>query len=215
MPRTIQPELLDSLSPQHPEALHNRRDLRVINHLMGNLRWIEHTLAALAPPATRILEVGAGEGDLCRRLNRRGWRVDALDLWPRPAGWPATHTWHQADLRSFPGYAAYDVILGNLIFHQFTDDELAALGTELRRTARVIIACEPVRRRLSQIGYGVIARLSGANHVSLHDGHVSIDAGFVATELPDALGLTAPEWTVRCSTTLRGACHLVAIRRMP
>lgn len=215
MPRTIQPELLDSLSPQHPDALHNRRDLRVINRLMGNLRWVEQTLAAHALPTARILEIAAGEGDLCRQLSRRGWHVDGLDLWPKPTGWPAAHTWHQADLRSFDGYSDYEIILGNLIFHQFTDDELVALGAELRRTARVIIACEPVRRRLSQIGYRVIARLSGANHVSLHDGHVSIEAGFVGMELPDALGLTAPEWKVRCSTTLLGAYHLVAVRGQP
>jgi hypothetical protein len=215
MPRSIQPEILDSLSPQHPEALHNRRDLRVINRLMGNHRWIERTLAAHAPAAARALEIGAGEGDLCHRLNRRGARVAGLDLWPRPAGWPAARSWHQADIRSFAGYADYDVIFGNLIFHQFTDDELAALGTELRRSARLIIACEPLRRRLSQTSYRVIGRLFGANHVSLHDGHVSIDAGFVGTELPDTLGLTAPEWDVRCSATVRGAYHLIAVRRLP
>ena len=31
MPRTIQPELLDTLPPEDPAALHSRRDLRVIN----------------------------------------------------------------------------------------------------------------------------------------------------------------------------------------
>lgn len=215
MPRTIQPELLDTLPPQHPEALHNRRDLRVINRLMGNPRWLEQTLAAQASPTARILEIGAGEGDFSRRLHRHGWQVDALDLWPQPAAWPAAHRWHQADLRSFAGYADYDVIIGNLIFHQFTDQELATLGTELRRSARVILACEPLRRRLSQVSYRVIGRLFGANHVSLHDGHVSIDAGFVGTELPETLGLTEPEWNVRCDATVRGASHLIAVRRRP
>lgn len=213
MPRTIQPELLDSLPPQHPDALHNRRDLRLINRLMGNHRWIERTLARHLRRGERVLEIGAGEGELGRRLFRRGIRVDGLDLWPRPAGWPAALAWHQADLRKFPGYDGYTAVVGNLIFHQFEDADLAALGAELRAAARLVVACEPARRRCSQLAYRALGPLLGANRVSLHDAHVSIAGGFVGGELPHALGLAAPEWDVRCSTTLLGAHRTIAIRR--
>lgn len=213
MPRTIQAELLDSLPPQHPDALHNRRDLRLTNRLMGNHRWIEQTLAARTSPAERILEIGAGEGEQARRLWARGFRVDALDLWPRPADWPAALAWHQADLQRFTAYERYRIIVGNLIFHQFTNDQLAALGAKLRSSARMIVACEPVRRRFSQLGYGVLGRLCGVNRVSLHDAHVSIAGGFQADELPRALGLDPADWEIGCATTLRGAYHLVANRR--
>jgi len=37
----LQAELLDSLPPDHPDALHNRRDLRLTNALMGNSRWFQ------------------------------------------------------------------------------------------------------------------------------------------------------------------------------
>ena len=36
MPRQLEPEILDSLRPEDPEAHGNRRDLRIINGLMGN-----------------------------------------------------------------------------------------------------------------------------------------------------------------------------------
>jgi hypothetical protein len=101
-----------------------------------------------------------------------------------------------------------------LIFHQFNAEELSALGKRLRRNARVIVACEPVRRRLSQQIFAMVGPLLGANHVTLHDAHVSIAAGFVKTELPQALGLAAADWECRCTTNVLGAYRMVAVRRI-
>ncbi len=212
MRRTLEAELLDSLAPDHPDALHNRRDLRLTNRLMGNHRWMVRTAGRLIRPGERALEIGAGTGELGRALNAAGVPTDALDLWPRPADWPAGSSWHRVDLREFAGYSAYDLVLGNLIFHQFTEKELAALGRLITPAARVIIACEPVRRRLSQTLFAAGAALLGANHVSRHDARVSIAAGFVGDELPLALGLARPQWSWNCSMTALGAYRMVAWR---
>lgn len=213
MQRTLQPELLDSLPPDHPDALHNRRDLRLTNRILGTHRWIARTLAAHLQPEERALELGAGTGELGLRLAQRGLTVDGLDLWPRPDAWPAARAWHMADLKAFEGYERYHAIVGNLIFHQFSATELAALGEKIRRGARLVVACEPARRRFSQVLFRTLGPLLGANHVSLHDGHVSIAAGFRGDELPQALGLRAPDWEVRCSTTLLGAYRMIALHR--
>ena len=213
MTRTLQPELLDSLHPEHPDAVHNRRDLRSINRLMRNHRWLARTLLPLLRPGETALELGAGTGELGLRFAARQVPVDGLDLWPRPEGWPADRAWHSADLRLFPGYGNYAAIIGNLIFHQFSDEELAALGALLRRDARVILACEPSRRRMSQVYFRMLGPLLGANHVSMHDAHVSIAAGFLGDELPRALGLDSAEWVCRCTTTTLGAYRMIAIRR--
>ncbi len=213
MRRQLQPELLDSLPPEHPDALHNRRDLRLINRLMGNHRWLVRTLPVLLAPGDAVLEIGAGTGELGARLAARGVAIDGLDLWPRPAGWPVDRTWHNTDLLGFAGYAKYAAIVGNLIFHQFTAPELSALGRTLCRAARVIIACEPARRRFSQICFAGLAPLLGANHVSRHDAHVSIAAGFCAYELPQMLGLASPAWDCHCRETLRGGYQMIAVRR--
>jgi hypothetical protein len=213
MRRTLEPEILDSLPPDHPDALHNRRDLRVINRVMGNHRWFHRTLPALIRPGEAVLEVGAGTGELGVRLAAAGIPVDGLDLWPRPAGWPVPGAWYNTDLRTFARYADYPVVIGNLIFHQFSADDLATLGAALRSRARVIAACEPLRRRQSQSLYALLAPLLGANYVSRHDGHVSIAAGFCEAELPALLGLEPAQWDCRCSITVRGAYRMVAIRR--
>jgi len=213
MRRQVQPEILDTLPPNHPDALHNRRDLRLTNGIMGNHRWFARTLPPLVRTGERILEIGAGDGALGLRLAARGVPVDGLDLWPRPGAWPAARAWHRTDLLKFGGFADYEVIIGNLIFHQFPADQLAALGRQLVRTARVIVACEPMRRRVSQVVFARLAPLLGANAVSLHDAHVSIAAGFCERELPEMLGLDASRWEVRCSTRPLGAYRMVAVRR--
>ena len=215
MQRTLQPELLDSLAPTDPDALHNRRDLRITNRVMGNHRWFERTLPRLLKSGERVLELGAGTGELGHRLIRAQIRVDGLDLWPRPDDWPAEREWHRADLLSFPGYAQYGVVIGNLIFHQFSDEDLSALGKSLRGHARVILACEPARRRVSQTLFGIFGRALGANHVSLHDARVSIAAGFCGNELPRTLGLDPLEWECRIHATTLGAYRMIAIRRSP
>ncbi|HXA79899.1 MAG TPA: hypothetical protein VNV14_01410, partial [Opitutaceae bacterium] len=120
MQRTLQPEILDSLSPDHPDALHNRRDIYRLNGLMGNFRWFRVRLPKLLHPGERALEIGAGDGTLGAALATAGLSYDGLDLWPRPAHWPRDAAWHQTNLLSFAGYADYPVVFGNLIFHQFS-----------------------------------------------------------------------------------------------
>lgn len=213
MQRALHPELLDSLPPDHPDALHNRRDLRLTNRVVGSHRWFGRVLPRLLRAGERALEIGAGTGELARFLQHRGVPVDGLDLWPQPANWPAPCAWHRADLRAFDAYDRYDAIVGNLIFHQFSSVELAALGEKLRCRARLIVASEPARRRASQVLFRAVAPLLGANHVSLHDAHVSIAAGFCDDELPRALGLDAATWDIRQHTTLLGIYRMIAIRR--
>ena len=211
--RSCEPELLDGLPFDHPDAVHSRRDLRIVNRFMRSARWFGRTLPGLMRPGEPVLEVGAGTGELGLLLNSRSVALDGLDLCPRPARWPAGRAWHQADLRTFPGYGAYPVVIGNLIFHQFSDPELAALGRTIRAGARLVVASEPLRSRLSQRMMAAVAPLLGANHVTLHDALVSIAAGFLGRELPEALGMDPAFWEVTCSSALPGIYRMVALRR--
>lgn len=213
MQRTLQPELLDSLPPDHPDARRSRRDLVLINRIMGNHRWIARTLPALVRPGERVLELGAGTGELGQRLARHGTISDGLDLVPRPDAVPPSAQWHQSDLLTFSSYARYPVIVGNLILHHFSDDQLRQLGARLRESARLIVVCEPWRDRRCQMLFKLLAPLFGANHVTRHDAIVSIAAGFRGGELPERLGLDDGNWDYRCHTVALGAYRMVAIRR--
>ena len=214
--RTLTPELLDSLPPEHPDAIRSRRDLRWINHAMGNHRWFARVLPPLLRSGERALELGAGTGELTAQLATRGTAVDGLDFCPQPPHEkvPAGRAWHTGDLRTFRHYADYDAVYGNLIFHHFSDAELASLGGTLRRAVCLILASEPKRSPRSQRLIAVAGRVLGASPVTLHDAHVSIAAGFSGDELPRLLGLDPTEWEIRCHTTWLGAYRMIASRRI-
>ena len=212
MRRVCEPELLDALPCGHPDAQRSRRDLRLINRVMRNEAWFARTLPGLLRPGERVLELGSGTGELGRRLIRQGVALDGLDLWPRPREWPAKSLWHQADLRSFGGLGAYAAVIGNLVFHHLTGPELGELGARLRQSARVVLACEPARRRASQRLVAALGPLFGASRVTRHDARVSIAAGFAGDELAASLGIAPDGWAAACTATALGAFRLVAVR---
>jgi 2-polyprenyl-3-methyl-5-hydroxy-6-metoxy-1,4-benzoquinol methylase len=212
MERSLEPELLDTLPPESEAARHSRRDLRLINAVMGNHRWIVRTLLARLRPGERVLEIGAGGGELGRKLARSGIIADGLDRCPAPAGWPAHLVWHQEDLSTFGGYANYQAVAANLVLHHLPAPDLAELGRRLRGGPRVLCACEPARSRASQHLFSVLGPLFGAHAVTRHDARISIAAGFLGGELPQALGLATNEWSLHCDQTALGGYRMIALR---
>lgn len=73
MIRTLHPKLLDDLPADEPAAIGSRRDLRRLNTLMGHAAIIARCLKNIFPhePPSRILEIGAGDGQLLLRVARR------------------------------------------------------------------------------------------------------------------------------------------------
>src|SRR5688572_12134903 len=68
MQRLVEPELLDSLPADHPEAIRSRRDLRIINRWMGNARHLARAIYSIEPPPRKVLELGTGDGTLLLQL---------------------------------------------------------------------------------------------------------------------------------------------------
>jgi len=211
--RRLEPELLDSLPPDHPDAIHSRRDLRLVNRVMGNAPWFEKTLARHVRSGDRVIELGSGTGELSARLRTVTSLVDGIDRIPSPPDWPASACWHQADIQTFTGWNAYPVVIGNLILHHFDNVSLRALGEAISPHARLLIFNEPTRNRINLRVWSLTAPLCGANHVTRHDGRVSIAAGFIGDELPRSLGLDPSLWHWEISHTWRGAYRLIAERR--
>ncbi len=215
--RVVVPELLDELPAEDPEARRSRRDLRVINLLMGNFRWVRRAVARQR--AGRLVELGAGDGALLASLSAagEGCELTGIDLQPRPAGLARAITWHRGDvfaaLAEQPGGRtanAGTTIVANLFLHQFEDDRLRELGG-LLRSCDVLCFSEPLRSRLALAEGRCLFPF--VNRVTRHDMIVSIRAGFRRGELPALLGLRDADWDVREQETLLGACRLLACRR--
>jgi len=210
--RVIIPEILDSLNPSDPRAIRSRRDLRWIDLYLGNSRWIVRQLKTQTPPPAQIIEIGAGEGDLCLKVQASlsSSTVTGLDLIQRPTNLPVSIQWIGGDFfQTLPNTNA-DACVGSLILHHFSDEALRDLGAHLQ-SFRSLTFCEPLRSRLPLF----LSKLSCTflSEVTRHDMPASIRAGFRPGELPALLGLDSKKWIVREYSHWRGALQLSAWRR--
>ena len=218
MLRIVKPEILDRLLPDDPAVPHARRDLQMINGLMGNHRWILRQLQPLIQPGDHLVEWGGGDGSLARMIDSRRtsfptFSLTVIDQAPRPPGLPEGISWSVQDLLDrFDPIPRAAIVMANLILHHFEPGSLRQLGALLHPECRTFIACEPVRRRRHQWQLRIL-RLLGIHAVTRHDAHVSVGAGFRGNELAEALGLHPSVWTVRIRETILGAHRLLAVRK--
>jgi SAM-dependent methyltransferase len=216
MDRVVHPELLDSLAADHPDAIAARRDLRVIDWFMRNSRWVAAQCASHLTAGESIGEIGAGDGALGRIVAARHpqfAKYRGFDLAPAPDKWPRGFAWTQGDIFGGAGHALAGcaAVVSILTLHHFSDSALARLGERLDH-ARVLIFCEPARRRL-HLWQGKMLALLGIGRVTRHDLPVSIRAGFLGDELPRLLRLDPAVWSWKIVTTFFGAYRMIAQRR--
>ncbi len=211
-PRIVRPEILDHLPPDDPEAQRSRRDLRLINFLMGNERWICRTIRRFPEAAARgIVELGSGDGGLLAKLATMfpGVGLTGCDLAPRPAMLDERVDWKQGDVlagRETPGGG---VLVANLFLHHFQGEALLNIG-KLSDGFELLVFSEPDRGALPHVLGSLMWPF--INRVTRHDMHVSIDAGFTRGELPALLGLDPREWRFSETSTWRGARRVIGCR---
>ncbi len=230
MPRRVEPELLDTLPPDDPRAVHSRNDLRRVNRLMGTQSVIARALDPLmrGTSAARLIELGTGDGTLLLRLARsraKHWskvRLGLLDMQPvvradtltgfRDLGWDAQII--GADVfdwlaQSEPGDAP--IIVANLFMHHFDGERLQALLNGIAGRARAFVCCEPRRSQLALTGSHLLWAI-GCNEVTRHDAVVSVRAGFNGNEL-SALWPNRSAWTLQENGALPFSHRFIAVRK--
>lgn len=210
-PRRVEPEWLDSLPNEDPNAARSRRDLRRLNRLMGNagiLARVVSSEASLARPRA-ILDIGGGDGTfmlaLARRLvgripsavvtivDRHSGISDETSKIFSALGWNVVSV--KADVLDFLDNAdvtSTDLIIANLFLHHFSDTALAQLFGSAGAVAPLFVACEPHRAWFPM----AVSRLLwaiGCNKVTQHDAPASVRAGFREKEL-SILWPRDPRW---------------------
>ena len=214
MERLVQPELLDHLPGDDPQAIRSHHDLRRIHAWMGNVRHVapclDHAADRKAP--RRIIDLGAGDGAFmagCLQhatripkdtellmIDRRNSvdsgilsRLRARGFHPRVKQIDAWD-WFQTTAPQ-PG----TWILASLFLHHFETPSLPTLLACIAQHADLFCACEPRRASLPLAACRLLPCI-GANAVTRHDAAVSVQAGFRGTELSDL-------WPVRNGWRLR------------
>ena len=197
--RRLTPELLDELPPGAPEARASRRDLHVLNGLMGHRRaWRAWLRGEFAPqPPRAIAELGAGDGAMAAENllaifpEGKGATLFLVDRAPcvaaitldalHRAGWSVRV--EKADVFDWLNEPrALDAICANLFLHHFDDATLARLLALAAHAAPIFAAMEPRRGWLGLAGVAALP-LIGAHRVTLHDARVSVEAGFRARDI--------------------------------
>lgn len=209
MERTVIPEILDHLAVDDPRAVRSRRDLRMINFLMGNERWLVSRIRGRAESES-VSELGSGRGELLSLLGEQGRRCRGYDLQPRPEGLSALIGWEEGDFFQTLREDSSEIVVGSLILHHFEEEQLLELGRILS-SKRALFFAEPLRSRFA-IGLGRTL-FPFCNEVTKHDMIVSIRAGFARGELAQKLGLTEG-WEWREQVTWRGGLRSVAVRQV-
>lgn len=216
MERIPHPAILHRLSPETPEALRCRRELQRIHRLMGNFGWFRRTMRRRVREFTRGVEIGPGDGALGRLLYwdpklRDKLALTGLDRGVRPAAWPLPWEWRREDVREFAGWGDYPLVVANMVLHRFDEEDLRKIGKALDQSCRLLLAVEPARRGLHLTELRLL-RLLGLSRTAYEESRAGVRAGFLWSELVEALGLSARHWKFDVEVTLRGAYRLIAER---
>jgi hypothetical protein len=223
--RVVEPEWLDQLPADDPRAVRSRRDLRIVNRIMGHARMIRQALRQHSRPGRqRIVEIGSGDGTLLLRALHSGGPCEVVLVDREPAVDANTRASYRArgwdfrietaDVFEWLGRAdaRCDAMIANLFLHHFEDAALARMFAGLAGRTALFVACEPLRAPIPLAGSRMLGLL-GCNDVTRHDAVISVRAGFRGRELsqlwPDARCWTVTErraglfshcFVARCTT---------------
>ena len=196
--RRVEREWLDDLPRNDPRAARSRRDLRVVNRIMGHAGRIGEALQRNVRTATpRIAELGAGDGTLLLRVLQKSPQLGTteivlVDIQPAVSDAAIAEyarcghrmTVAAADAVEWLGAqrSTFDAIIANLFLHHLERRDLEALLTRAAACSSLFIACEPRRARLPLAASHMLG-LVGCNNVTRHDAVLSVRAGFSGQEL--------------------------------
>ncbi|MEO3472218.1 methyltransferase domain-containing protein [Roseomonas sp. CAU 1739] len=169
------------------------RDLEFLNRISfgyrPTLRWLDRLVARTGVRSLSVLDVGAGGGDMLRRIDHwgraRGVAValTGLDRSPaaaaaaRAAGTPGA--WITADLFDLPGDARYDVIVSALFTHHLPDADLVRFLRWMERHARHGWMINDLHRHaMPWIGLWLGTRLMRLDPMVVHDSTISVARAF-------------------------------------
>ncbi len=195
--RIIRPEWLDDLPPE--QAAPNLRDLERINRLLGGHEVLRKTMEALEIPAAErftFLDVGAATGDMARCLKQQYPNATVVSFDYRlchleGAGKPKVC----GDAFQMPFRPkSFDYVHAALFLHHFKDQDVITLLKTFGQLARKAIIINDLER--NPLPYFFLKATQWWFHwspVTLHDGPISVEAGFQPKELKqiaEAAGLT-------------------------
>jgi SAM-dependent methyltransferase len=184
--RVLKPELLDSAASESRNR--NLHDIARINRWCGGHRILRRVLRDLASPHERfsILDVGAASGDMgeCIRKAFPNAKVLLTDYRLAHLRNPALPRLAADAFRLPFRPATFDFVICSSVLHHFPDEEIVDLIRKTRSLARrALIILDLERHPIPYYFLPMTRRVFGWSALTLHDGPISVAAGFLAEEL--------------------------------
>jgi SAM-dependent methyltransferase len=199
--RSTADELMDDRSIGGRELAEALAQLRLINSVLGGaeptLEGVQRLWrAAGRPPQLHILDIGAGSGEVARRLC--AWadqcgielRITLIDIHPDTCAVAAA--FHQAEPRitvqQGDAFAlatnSCDIVTAALFTHHFPTTVLPELVQAMARAARIGVVINDLQRHwLAWAAIALATRLLSRNRMIRHDAPLSVQRGFRRGEL--------------------------------
>lgn len=191
-------ELLDEADVDPGELDRNLHDLARLNRLLGgtdaSVRAIRHLVRDREE--VRIVDIGAGMGDMALAFARHGWRTVAADSHSQVLHLARRATAHEpfvevvaADARRLP-YADddFDVSHCSLLLHHLDPADAVAVLSEMARVARHGVVINDLRRGAFPIvATGVMVALLGRCRATRVDGLRSVRRAYTLAERAELL----------------------------
>jgi SAM-dependent methyltransferase len=213
-------ELLDDLAASPGLVRESLRNIARANWWFGGLAatrfGLSRLLAGAAPPRLRLLDLGAGLGDVSRAVARwlstRGTAVDLIALERHPVAARAAREGGLAttlgDGRLLPFRdGAVDVTLVSQVAHHLTPRGVAALVREAGRVSRLGVVLADLRpSRPAAWGFRLASRVLGFDRATRADGVLSLERGFTRPALARLLADAGIDATI----AIRPGARIVA-----
>lgn len=197
--RRMDPELLDADEHDPVELRSSLTQIAQVNRWLGGVRSIRTYLRPIldSSPTARVLDVGTGNGDTLRAIQRwasrgRGrWTGVGVDIQPQIA--TIARRRHDASTGVVVGDAiqlpfadnSFDVSLTVLTLHHFSDPDARLLLREMARVTRGLVLVSDLERcRMNYLGARALAATVWRdNRLTRNDGPLSVLRSFTVEEL--------------------------------
>ncbi|MBI4380473.1 MAG: methyltransferase domain-containing protein [candidate division NC10 bacterium] len=195
-------ELLDRPDNSDEEVRENLQDIERLNRYFGGARTallhLSRMITERSQTRLTILDIATGGADIprtiCRwaRRQRLGVTIEAVDrshqVLAAAAEWSAGYPEIRLRQEEAPPLPypddSFDYVLCSLFFHHLTEAQGIHLLWEMRRVARHgLIVNDLMRSRRARLLTGIATRLLSGNHLTRHDGPMSVLRGFRSEEL--------------------------------
>lgn len=203
--RSAEPEIMDDLQYAGGMMDQTLRELEVINRWLGGnavtLNALDVLVRADPPSSLDIADLGCGRGDMIRHIQRwaqrRGMAVGLTGIDANPYIINAA----RRNLGSTPAKLEsinilstefqklqFDVVIGTLFYHHFTDEQLIAFFSKLRLQCRKGFIINDIHRHpLAYYSIKLLTTLFSRSSMVKYDAPLSVLRAFKRRELEKIL----------------------------